>query len=102
MGRGDRKIMEAQSESREVDRLNFSVEIPVPFGRRQLAIHVGLRTRQLPVLNPRFYPFKALIDRGVTVGIGVPRMFAPHPARLQLNRQATFIGDVVQPMTELM
>jgi hypothetical protein len=65
--RHDRKIMQAQTECGEVNRLNFAIEITVPFGARQLEIHAGLRTCQLAFLNPCFHPFKPLVDRGVTV-----------------------------------
>src|SRR5215471_767513 len=61
--------MQAQAECREVNRLNFAIEIPVSFGAWQLEIHTGLRTCQLAVLNPSLYPFKALVERGMTAAL---------------------------------
>jgi hypothetical protein len=38
----------------------------------------------------------------MTVSVGIPGVFSAHPACLQLGWQAAFVGDVIQPVPELM
>src|SRR5579872_2464381 len=98
----DSEVMETHSQGRHVNSLYLPIKITISAGRREFEVHIGLRAAQAPVTNPFFDPLKSFVHSRVTVGIGVAGVLAPQPACLQVDRESAFVGDVVQPVPELM
>ena len=62
---------------------------------------IGFRAAQLPVADTFLDPSEPLIDRHMPICFRVTRVLAPQPASLQIHRQSALVGDIVQPVTEL-
>ena len=98
---GNGEVMQADAESGKVRGLYLAVKECFSLAAGQFNINVRLDSMERSLAHAGLDPLQPFADGGMAVGFRIFCVLAAEPARLQLNRQAALVGDVVEPVPEL-
>ena len=99
--RGYSKVMEADAESSKVHGLNLAFKKCSSMAAGQFKVNVRLDSLERSFPHAGLDPLQPFTDGGMAIGFRILRVLTAEPARLQLNGQAALVGDVVEPVPEL-
>jgi len=97
----DGEVMQADAESGKVCGLNFAVKECFSLAAGQFNINVRLDSLELSLAHTGLDPLQPFADGGMAIGLRISGVLPAEPARLQLNGQAALVGDMVEPVPEL-
>ena len=100
--RGDGKVVQADAKGGKVRRLNLAFKEGLSLAATQFKVDVCLDATECSFAHAGLDSLQPFTDVGMPIGFRIPCVLPSEPARLQVDGQSVLVGDVVEPVPELM